>query len=275
MTEKTANGLALYEMAPLEKQAASKLRDKDRQEKVMFIYDLSTQLRFERGRTTRDLALIWGCSPHEVAAMARDAKTILTQVMKGSVLSPEELRYELFQKLEFILADSMSAKKQVLTKDGEIVTLDAPDRRSAIHAIDKVASLFGLHQKPVENPAADYAQLTRDQLDQEVERALGQIRAAKDEVAAEGTGTDDDDETERLHEQSHSPNIGHEPLASGGGPVRKDRTRRTRSTDFVHGGPGVPDSAPKRLRKSPKGFRGQPGRTGAEVGGPEEGTEEG
>jgi hypothetical protein len=276
MSESTKDGLARYEMAPLEKREAAALIKKPRQEKVMFIYHLATSLRYERGRTSRDLALIWGCSAQEVAAMAKDATVIITQVMKGSMLGPEELRYELMGKLDFIMNDAMVAEKQVVTKQGDIVTLKAPDRNAAIHAIKATASLFGIEKAPPPPtlPGGEYGALTKEQLEEEVRKTL--LRMS---VNAEGVGTDVTDEVEEDPEpralHADEGRVSEGLVGSGGSGGGEHHGGRKRSTDLVHGRPGVPSGAPKRLRKAPKAFREQPGRADRPAGSPEEGPEEG
>jgi hypothetical protein len=251
VAERTQDGLALYEMSSVEKRAAERVRDGSREDKVQLIYDLSVRLRFERGRTTRDLALIWGMTDEAVSRMAMEAKRQIVQAARLTVLSPEDLRFELFTTLEAILTDAMHAKKEVVTKDGDVVVLNQPDRLAAIHAVGKMSELFGLGSRRMIEQGNQLKQQLEGSLEDKAASLLREIRAAKGEIETQGVGKNDD-EADRVLEQPHPPDAGEKSLARGTGGGDENRNPRVRSSDYANGGPGAPSGAPRRVRKNPQ-----------------------
>ena len=108
--------------------------------RVDFIYDMIVTFCWDNTSGRRALQKIWGVRRNVIDDIAREAR----RRMASGIADPEELRGLCIEQIQYVTKSAMHAKKGMLTKDGDVVYVDAPDHKAAILGIDKIADYIGL-----------------------------------------------------------------------------------------------------------------------------------
>jgi len=128
---------------------ALRLRGMPDEEQTAFISQIVRECKWNRSRSVKELADLWGIRPGVVKAM--HAKACWGIQATVAALAPT-LPFEILEKIDYVVNSAMSAKKAFLTMEGDIVYADAPDHKSALQGLGKIADMIGLTSKNPNNP---------------------------------------------------------------------------------------------------------------------------
>ena len=136
-----------------EHQRALAVADAPIEEKVRFIFELMSTLRFQSHRTAKELSWAWNLKVGTVRGYCSRAKDIYN-VMARHEQSPDAYRQEIQLRYEHLTQLALEAKKPMLktdkeTGEQEIVYAEAPDVKAAITATKAIAELQGAHRNAV------------------------------------------------------------------------------------------------------------------------------
>jgi len=136
-----------------EHEKALAVADAPIEEKVRFIFELMSTLRFQTHRTAKELSWAWNLKIGTVRGYCSRAKDIFN-VMSRHEQSPDAYRQEIQLKYEHLTNLALQAKKPMLktnkeTGEQEIVYAEAPDVKAAITATKAIAELQGAHRNAV------------------------------------------------------------------------------------------------------------------------------
>lgn len=242
-------------MSPEEKTAAEVYSDKDDDEKVYFLTLMTRQLRWHRGITNRELAVLWGMSVERVSQLSQRARAAIVIEQREAFESPDALRFELKDKVESLIEKALSAKKHVVVGKGEdqsVEEVPAPDIKAALMGIRQISELFGLGTKRLIKQGNELDKMSDSELEGQLAAALAE-RRIREEKKRDGEAVEVGSAGEVPSKQpGDAGNGGAAPkLPRGQGRGDEDRDRRVRSTDRAHPRPGDHEnpSAAKRQRR--------------------------
>lgn len=144
----------------------------DTEKRVNFIYELIASNRFVRGKTYKELAIVWGLGKATVTQYASEAY----RRFKAAIRDPEEIRQELLARLDSAMGEAMNHKKAVYVKEkvrdesgtsetGRIEYVPDPQYMAAIKAADSMAKLVGLDVKKHEHThRSEYTEVDLEEL---------------------------------------------------------------------------------------------------------------
>lgn len=155
-----------------------------RVQRMELIHDWMVRGWYQKGRTDKVLAALWGVARSTVWAYSSDAVAVLRRELTAK--TREELLAELLTRIQAIGQSSLERTEEVVTVQGEVVEVRRPDHRTALRAAEATGELLGLkvqrHQHTV-----TAQQLTTEQI---VEQLRAQGVAIQLPSLVESTGTE-------------------------------------------------------------------------------------
>lgn len=139
----------------------------DVEQRVELICDWMARGRYEKGKTHRELAGVWGCDVRTVKNYAAEARRMLARELLSR--SRDELLAELLVRVSFIGQDALERREEVALQSGAVVEVKRPDHRTALRAAEATGELLGLKvQRHHHTHSA--AELTTEQIVQQLEQ---------------------------------------------------------------------------------------------------------
>lgn len=168
-----------------DREDARNLVDATDQEKILFITNLAKGMRFLRGYTSQELAAIWGMRLDRVSELAKTAQ-IAIAVAEMIPQTVDEARAGTLARMEHIQFLALRNKKGVLSKDGEVVYMDAPDYNAAIKAEQVRGDVLGLGSRRMIEQANEMRLKSKEELE-----ALAKAELTRGLIQAEGVSSDE------------------------------------------------------------------------------------
>lgn len=245
-------------MSPEEKTAAEKYALEDDDEKVYFLTCMMRQLRWHRGVTNRELAILWGMSVDRVAGLSQRARASIVMEQREAFESPDALRFELKDKVESLIEKAMSATKFVVVGKGDDQTVEevpAPDLKAAIAGIRQISELFGLGTKRLIKQGNELDKMSDSELAGQLAAALEEKRI-REEKRKDGEALAADEGVPSERPSGDGAGRSAPKLSPGARGRDEDRAQRTRSTDRAHPRPGDHEN-PSVAKRQRRGARGE------------------
>lgn len=138
----------------------------ERGERVDWLYDMISNLRYQRGKTGKELSQIFCVSRATMDQYASEAHRRFKAVLGDT----EDLRGLIIQKISTIVDDAMEATIPMMTKEGQIKYGRKPDHRSAIQGLVGIGELCGLKVRKHEHKIR-YEEYSKESLEALVEKS--------------------------------------------------------------------------------------------------------